>query len=568
MVETRHKPDGKWIVQAIDHKLTPMQESATPRRWRSFSPDMWSLYVAWIGSLQQPVLWTAYSDEVADTLPLYALPEQPPETECPECPDCPDCPEPPPPQPEQPPAGGGGSGSAVGRLGMTLEELEDYIMGWSLRGQLKWVNGKLCYWSEGCCDWVEIEDDGQTPIPITPAGLSAIADGSLGLTAWEQQGSPNLSSGQTPIPSSIVQYNTSDVNKCLKASAFVGEIRELLDAIRDGISESAESFVSRAAVVTGIVNYLGIQPFAGILTWVSSIVGYFVGKSKADTVGQLNDALADLEAWNDVICALTPKMQPTFTFGLITGNNATDADYNALVDTIVEIINPGAHVMQILNTYPLSSIKERVRERLETQECECGQYLPADYEPPLADGEFRFTLDHLFKAANASGGLIKPQVGQPFSDVDSLSGEDGVLSNGYPMTEMVADDSGYFWCEFGALFELSEIATITSVKVSATYPNGNPTHGMGMYVSYFRTTDNTWQTYDSQSDVEVPFQTEWVFTNNIASISHLALRMYVQSQSTGGQQPKHARILSIRISGSYGGGETFTELELNEVHAG
>ena len=75
MTENRWKPQGKWIVQAIDHKIDTPDENATPKRWRSFSPGMWSLYKNFIGALQQPILWDEFTYDLYDTLSRYMLPE-------------------------------------------------------------------------------------------------------------------------------------------------------------------------------------------------------------------------------------------------------------------------------------------------------------------------------------------------------------------------------------------------------------------------------------------------------------------------------------------------------------
>jgi hypothetical protein len=384
MPETNHKPDGKWVVQAVDHKFREMDENATPRRWRSFSPDMWAMYVGWIRALQQWAVWEDYNDTVADVLPLYALEEEPPETECP---DCPPEPEPPKPTPGQ---GAGKPGQTVGALGLSIEELEGLLMGSIM--DIRISGGLLQVQYFPCCDWITIGDIAgiaENAAATPPSTLQAAFD-SGALSGILTQ--PAL----TPVQAGFDNPNTL---RCVKATAIKYALQTFLVDIRDYVDESVNDL---AIIIGGLAAAIAlfVPPLRTLIS--VNLLGNIIKKfGKEAFVDGVNEFLADTEFWEEFVCSTTEDFESTES---VTGLDLSNF-YSYMTQTVLGVSEV---VLELVSKMSPTDFQRSINYYIGSVGCECSDYLPAGYVPPSAAGAISF-VELAYSMTNTStapfGGL-------------------------------------------------------------------------------------------------------------------------------------------------------------------
>lgn len=513
------------VIGLVDHLLIKgVWENKTPEQW------------------QQIQIWT---EEVPSLLAICEEPEP-----CPECPE--------PEQPITPPITGGGS-SPVGRLGLSLEELEEFIMGWSLRGQLKYVNGILCYWSDGCCDWVPVDSEGTPPPAVTSPTLGAIAEGLVGLTEWTNSGKPPLSGNSQPIPPVSDFYNTDDSLACVKATSIVLAIRQLLTDTSEGVLESAFWSTAVLGAIGGYLTFAG-KSLAELWDLMTILWGASVGATATDRQNSIAEALDDFEGvWEDVICAAVDKMEPMVIFGGLKMNRITENDYLEVVTLIKSIVEPDGYVNKILDTYPLSSILAKARERLATTECGCEQYLPYGYDVPTPEGSLEYNFVQF--AEGSTWGVNPTWLGLPYAGAFD-GGSTGLLVSGRPKGIQNYTTPPAFESAFSAHYHLSSPAEIRQLKVAWSFPAGEA--AVRLHIMCLPTGSEVWEYFDgAYSDEAAPFAT--TLTSNHAGIEITDFIVIVNTYYPHDGPQKPAHLTSILMSGEFLG-NTFSELGIGEVY--
>lgn len=467
--------------------------------------------------------------------------------------ECEDCP---PPKPKPPVTGGG---VEVGRLGFTLEQLEDFFMGSWLRGQLAWIDGKLMFAGNGCDEWCEVPViSGSAPTSLSPEAIEALSDGSLGLTQWQENGEPSSSGGQSPIPSENPFYTTSDSNACAKASAFIDEMHALLIAVRDGLEESSAATIQQSGLITGILFYTGAGSLpAALLSAYNWFINQMVGRSKAETVSQINDTLDDSDGWTASYCELVGHMQPMVTVGGLTGNRATEKDYNALITVLRDQVPHGTHVDQIYNTFPLSAFLDGVRQRLPTQECKCSSFLPFGYIPPSSEGTIMFKELIYSNSINSSTTPLAYLSGNPF-DLIQLSPDQGQHLGTYSFRTMYtgADNSGgqankYTICAL--LLEFPAAIVLDNVKYDVDII-GTPAGGVAQEIQcsiagYEVAAGWTGEVHNSAAALTDASDAQVTASGAFDACTHLAIAWKTRNTN----ENLYAVLSNIRITGNIGG---------------
>jgi hypothetical protein len=318
--------------------------------------------------------------------------------------------------------------------------------------------------------------------------------------------------------------------------------------VRDGLEESGDSVISYATALTFVTNWLAPGIAASALSGIASFLGYLIGKSKSETQTQLNDALDDLAGWNDALCQLVPLMSPVVTFANLKGTRATEADYLAFVDVIQDNVPIGSHVLQILNTYPMSSILTKVREKLDTQECECEQYLPYGYVPVTAGGIS-------MRAYGIPGGTTQTAYNKNTSDALPIMGTKtapGIFRSGdvsLTGTQLVVGG--------GVLIEFAEAVTLTNVKVTmnadVTMSLGNT--GSGIYGAVHQENPNTvaWSLLSgsiSPGSPVFPIEANLVPTGGNGAMVK-SVWIFMRGAETAAGVPDPNAILTVEVSGTY-----------------
>jgi len=448
-----------------------------------------------------------------------------------------------------------GGAAEQGTMGYTIEELEEMLQ--MAVTKIEYRNGELWY-RDGCCDWHRVTEE---------SGVQFVASSVINkpesqtLQSWADSGKPNLSVGQTPVGTDNPLYTTSDSLACAKATAITEFFQTLLSEVKDGVGTSALSITGLFQALATVSALLGFEDTSLIMEFATLVIGSITGRTALDFSNDVDTALADTH-WNDVICASVPKMTPVVTVGFLTGNLVTEADVNAVYEEAAARIDMSDDVAQVLQTFPLSAIQNKVRQDLPAQDCGCEQFLPYGYVPPVPSGSVRFTLEKLFNASDGSGTIDLPLNGDPFNIVDSLSGQDGTLSGGYWKTTRDKIDANFTFCMGAALIKVEGgLVDIDKVSVSLTFDTGLPSERTTVWASRFDADDDQWHTPAGDDDQPAPSRTEFSVINSTDNVSYMAVIIYTQND-----QPtdKHARVTSVRFDGQFGG-NPFVNLELGET---
>lgn len=454
------------------------------------------------------------------------------------------CPEPEPePETEPEPTKGNGSGAVVGMMGLGIEELENLLMGSIM--DIRISNGLLQVQYFPCCDWVTIGNIASiaaagNPTPPTVGGESGSPD-------WEGFGVPIS-------PPTQAGLHNSRTMQCVKATAIKYELRTFMQNLVNYIDETNDTIEVVIAGLTIFLAQIGLPELIplGMLADILSDFG-------VDTIiEEFQEFLDDTELWEDFVCQLAEDLSGA--------DEVTGKDISAFYLYMTsETIDLAESVLMLVSRLSLVDFQAKVAYSVAHVGCECSSFLPYGFEPSLGSGEFRFTLDRLFKAYNASGNAVNPTAGENFAGIDTPSGEDGTIINGYPATELLGQDSGYWWHGFGAILELSEEADLTEIRITITLPNGEPTPPQQIaFAAYtFNVTSQQWEGWGGQTDTSSPYQTEYVISAAVNDVSHVAIQLLIQSSDSG--TARTARSVSIRMTGTYPG-DTFVQLELGEVH--
>lgn len=540
------KPVGELIIASRLEKYPtpPVNDHASLIRWRSFSPFWWAVVQGLIEGLLQPILWLDLTPEIRQQIEALALPEIP---ECEECEE-----------PANGCAGGGGGGTGmVGITGLSYQELEDFYMSWSLREQLRVINGQLHYWGGDCCGWILVPQEGVSTVAPTAAGLGALAAGTASLTDWLAAGKPETAAGTSAVPSSNEFYTTDESMACVKATAIVDTVLQLFADVRDGVLQSAVWSTGTISAVGALTTFVG-HSSAEIWDLLAILWGAAAGTSAVEKQISLDETIDAIEAEKaGIICAVAAKMTPVVTVGGIIGNRATENDYYEAVQTIKATTTPDSYVSQVMDTYPTSSILRKVRERLNTTECGCEDLLPFGYEPPAAPG---------FRLKHHSFGLAAVSTGNPnvrmYNNLP-LEGAYGSLNpgslvGGWPKTGYLGNDSGMNYTGFGWIVEATEDFLLAQVSWDMVHDAGADRFFSG--VSYFDPSTNLWVASTFVQDTTAPLD-----TSGFRNFANVPCRYFAIHLHSGDVAPaiSYLTISALRVSGSVGG-VPFANLGLNE----
>lgn len=377
---------------------------------------------------------------------------------CEECEECEECP-----PLVSPQIMGNGGGGEVGRLGLTLEELEEYVMGClDISDSIRYdaVTQKLQVWN---CKQGWIDIPGLT-VPLLTAA-SKPEGGTL--AEWAAQGKPGLSAGQAPVPSQLPGYTTSDSQACAKATAIVEVTKELLNDVAEGLTISGASITLLFQSLASSASFLGLAPAAATLEFATAIVGAIAGSTAVLRTLEINTALND-PSWDEVVCRAVPLMDAIVTIPIwpFQGNIVTDEDLQDVVDMAFEEITMTDFVLSIMTRYPSSSYKQRVREKLPEQPCGCEQYLPYGYAASSSPG---FSID-FNRFARAYGATIATDyTPSPNNDFEAtLLPPHGVRIGQDYKSVYTGVSNNYHYTAIGIVFKPDEPIDLSNIKVNWT----------------------------------------------------------------------------------------------------
>lgn len=501
------------IIGLVDHLLIKgVWENKTPEQW------------------QQIRIWT---EEVPSLLEVCE--------DCEEPEPCPECPEPP--EPPKPPITGGAV-SVVGALGLTLEELEEYIMGWSLRGQLQYVNGVLCYWSDGCCEWVPIPgDSGEVVPPIT--GIVSQASGTMTLDEWVAAGKPSVN-GLKPGNHQNPSYTNTDSVKCAKASALVEVMKDSTGNIFLAMTAAAGGVGAGAAILAGTIATGLSIPAVIALSIAFVILTVAAGLGYGTIIDGLTALHSNTAAWDDMVCNMTPEMD--------TGTTITGTDIATMFYWLRDShgITLDDFEYKILHSLPMSYWIEKVQPLVIDQECLCDQYLPYGYEPPLDLGSFRLEFEGF---ATIPAGSISPVFTNGVPTVD-MSSPVGAGSGQEPETKFHETVSGMYYNKFAAVYAPSSgTLTLGNMKATVEWLTAEPSVGLVWRVQAYRTDTNVWfEAATNNAEDTPPIATAINIGLNNPTIPIARFVVYGRTRNSASDgAPRHARFGDLRFDGNWNG---------------
>jgi len=538
--ESRYKPDGKWVVQALDHKFAPFDDDASPRRWRSFSPQMWANYLGWVRGLQQRALWTSYPDNLYDTLADYML-EEDPTAECPDCPDCPPEPEPPP-----PPKPGSGA-AAVGRLGMTLEELEGLLMSSIMDIRINGSKLEVQYFP--CCDWVPVGDiasiaSATQSAPTTFGTVAAIANGIANLA--------NTLPTLTPVPNSTEAFNNEWTRKCLKATALKYVLQTLYADIGDSAADIPSTgwavFMASVSAALSVTPLKGLVPVANAASWVTKWGADFL-------VGEIDDLLANSAAWDNFVCNFADVMTGVETF---TGQDISNFYAKAVTYTALF----AEWAFDLLDNIVPTEFQARVNENISAVSCECSGYLPAGYTPPLGVGTLRISRIYFCNQPDGASSYA-PTFTAGVKDV-AHNAPSGTAVGQFPKTAYHDTASSYYQNKFAVMLEVEGGLdfSLGAVRADLVYDSGEPAQIDWSFSAYREDTD-VWANFGAIAQDTAPINTALLKTGtSIPTVSRICISTLMPNPVSDGV-PKLATFNNLRFDGTFMG-IGFTDLKVGD----
>lgn len=390
---------------------------------------------------------------------------------CDDCPDTEPCPECPPLPTAKPPSGSAAT-PAVGRLGMTLEELEDFVMSWNLRGQLAWVDGKLCYWNDGCCEWKPVDIlSGSSPF------ASPISAGELGLSGWTAAGKPPLPTIPA-IDHNNPDYITGDSQACAKATAIVNQVYSVLDGLED-VVDLFDVGAPAVAEVTGVLALLigtgTILP--ATLLVIAGVVYTAVSEFTVDGVrDDLDNILADAATKDAFICALVPQLEQDTE--LEAGELATALDF-MFDDFGAPPLATTTAIKSIMNAFPMAYWQNKIAEAIPDTECACEDFLPFGYVPPANQAAvYNYLQNSYINGAGSTNvhAVLTGSAGNTLQDVLQLQ-QIGSWDGDEVVSAYAGLFSGQYYTGFGVLFQLPTPCEIDALRFDMTWLGGSQASG-------------------------------------------------------------------------------------------
>lgn len=364
--------------------------------------------------------------------------------ECPDC-ECETC------GTENPPPATPQIGTVTG---LTVDELEVELMSFIPQFQCK--DGVIQMWNSACCEWENFCN-----VAGIAKGADALYDdfgnliGNLAepISSWSDK---ELSWGQDPtFPLEVEDPTivTGDWKRCVKATALVYALYDVLQQGHDAIENTADLAEAAITFVGGIVSYLT----GGSVIAEAIAVREFIDHLQDVGLGDLQTFIDDEDTKNDLVCSVTGQM--TYTDEL-TGKDFSGL-WLGLAAFELEFVS---EIYEALGAAPAASVRTRAYEIVGTGACACEQYIP-DITLPVPTGSFRFDFVGRAKATDPSGscGLPTTYVGQTYGW--ALLDVNGALWQDLVSTTFLCESSSQDNSYMGLLVEFSEPATITDVKL-------------------------------------------------------------------------------------------------------
>lgn len=238
------------------------------------------------------------------------------------------------------------------------------------------VEGGILYAKNDCCDWVQVGNISAL------AGAAATAPQTFGAVADLAGGVASLVNSLptlTPYPHATPEFNNEYTRKCLKATALKYVLQTLLTDSLDALEQVPNG---TSAVLSAITLFLKITPLAdialvtGFMAWITEFGADFLNPL-------IEEIIADDEIWDEFVCDFAPIMTTAETF---TGQDV--ANFYAKAVTYTALF--AEWFLSLLNRLIPLNFQANVNEWISAVNCECPDYLPYGYTPPVPEGVIHF----------------------------------------------------------------------------------------------------------------------------------------------------------------------------------
>lgn len=439
----------------------------------------------------------------------------------------------------------------VGRLGLTLEELEDMLMCLDISEAIQWNDTlkKFEVWSchEG---WVDVKGWKGETVQTSGSGNAAAT---LKLDDWLGAGSPPLPEVPS-VPHVNSAYTTVDSVRCAKASALANLLWDTFAILKPALVISAGASEPTAAFVVAELIAAGLTG-----GWAVA-VGIALAVIAAMNTYSLSEMASDIDEWDDddelkasYICHLAGALYP--------GEKIVDEDIKQVrqyfLQEIEEDIDFWLH--DILGAFPAFYWKDLAQPDVADTDCGCQDLLPAGVNP-FPPGDFRLSFTSLADA-----------VGSDVNSFETLSGRNlttaktppyGALSGGRWKTSNTAFYADGNRSALGVIFESDGATplTLTSVRIAidASLMGGNDSD-----VKVMCWDGATWNNFGANwNSIHNGAGQSHAFTGLVAGVLAIVI-MAIGRTDTAGVWPV-IKLNDVIVSGSYVGG-AIADLPVNTL---
>jgi hypothetical protein len=403
---------------------------------------------------------------------------------------------------------------------------------------LKVENGKIYVQYFPCCDWVLKGSITAIAQQVTTgSGGTSLAD------AIAEGGLAGLQPAKITAPSQA-GFDNATTRQCAKATAMKYVLQTYLTDLRNYLDDAIGDL---SYVLLFLASLIFATPLGKLIP--TGFVGNALKEfGKDQLIGFIDDFLADEAFWNDFVCQVAEDLSSADE---ITGLDITTAYSWMLTHAVI------AHeeIMELVSGITFSEFQGHVAYAVSYAGCDCDEYLPAGYTPPLNEGSFRFNFMGFGNYPVGSGaptyvaGVAPPEMNVPVGSGNGLM----------PKTVYQETQTGGYWNKVHAIYEMSEPVIVSGFKADLVWQSGEPTVDIRMGVMCYRSDTNVWQALVPDfSDPPPITQAIISATGNIPDVTHMAIYLRARNFTSEGL-PKHVTISNPRLDGNFAG-QGFLEL--------
>lgn len=444
-----------------------------------------------------------------------------------------------------------GQSETVGKLGLTIEELEHMVM--SSISDIRCNNGTIQVQYHGCCDWTDLCEikavanaaDGVFNAVGEFAEATTLKLSDFAENAWVWGENPSI-----PLQQENASEYTGDHLRCLKATAIVNGMLSFMAVLQ----EAENTTVGKLKWATVVLAAIGAKWLGGQAQVIAEdLFGLYDAWIELDD--QIyTDFVADTDLHEEIICALTSQLS--------YADSITGADFSGLYYTVnAKATELGAALLQVMQHGLVDFIRSDAYQFAELGDCGCPQYLPAGTEPEPGENDFRYTFGGFGQASDPTNicGLPTTFVGELYDFM--LDGEFGVPWLDYGKTEFLCNTNGADNSYISMIFHFSRVVTLTDIYLEVWKNIDQATPYCGVWA--FDDNTQLWKVGGGASGLNGNAGVHGydVLSSTIDNV--FALVVILKARGNGA----HLYVTDVKMTGTYPG-QNFVNLKPGIIHEG